>query len=133
MKFANLKSLGHNIADSLASGVGLMIGVYTMDVFGEATSSKNGFIVIDVLQGRCVAGEASRGLEQAVALYRDALPSMCEKHGLALTDIAALQARYGVDAAYGPHFSVTVADSSNRRSTDRYLGRPGRRLARKRR
>lgn len=33
MKFGVLRSIGHNIADSLASGIGLMIGVYTTNVF----------------------------------------------------------------------------------------------------
>ena len=36
MKHDELRSIGHNIADSLASGCGLMIGVYDMDIFGEA-------------------------------------------------------------------------------------------------
>ncbi len=35
MKHAVLKSVAHNIADSLASGIGLMIGIYEMDVFGD--------------------------------------------------------------------------------------------------
>jgi hypothetical protein len=35
--------------------------------------------------------------------------------GLDLVDIVVLRARYGVDAAYGLHFSVTARDSSNRR------------------
>ncbi len=33
MKLGELKSLGHNIADSLASGVGVLIGVYVTDIF----------------------------------------------------------------------------------------------------
>ena len=36
MKFDELRSIGHNIADSLASGIGLLIGYYQMDIFGEA-------------------------------------------------------------------------------------------------
>jgi hypothetical protein len=133
VKFANLKALGHNVADSLASGVGFMIGVYTMDVFAEATSSKDGFIVVDFLQGKCIEGEASCSLNRAAQLYRDALPSLCAKHGLDIADIVMLRVRYGVDAAYGPHFSVTVEDSSKRRSTDGYVGFPGRRLTTRRR
>jgi hypothetical protein len=43
MKFGELKSIGHNIADSLASGIGLMIGVYEMDIFGEAANSHEGY------------------------------------------------------------------------------------------
>ena len=36
MKHAELRACAHNVADSLASGIGLMIGHYDMDVFGEA-------------------------------------------------------------------------------------------------
>jgi hypothetical protein len=32
MKHDDLRSIGHNIAHSLASGIGLMIGVYNMDI-----------------------------------------------------------------------------------------------------
>lgn len=42
MKFGKLKSLGHNLADSMASGMGFLIGVYHMDVFAEATASEEG-------------------------------------------------------------------------------------------
>jgi hypothetical protein len=55
MKFGTLKSIGHNVADSLASGVGLMIGVYEMDVFGEVTSTPEGFIEVDFLTGDTTA------------------------------------------------------------------------------
>ena len=33
MKFGELKSIGHNIADSLACGPGFLIGVYCTDIF----------------------------------------------------------------------------------------------------
>ena len=128
MKIGELKSLGHNVADSLASGIGFMIGVYAMDVFGEATSSADGYIAVDFLRGTCLGNEGSDSLRRAVALYRDALPDMCEKHGLTLSAIAALQARYGVDKVYGPHFTVIVEDTNGRRSSDRYIGVPGKRL-----
>lgn len=42
MKFDTLRSIGHNIADSLGSGIGLLIGVYEMDVFGEAAGAPDG-------------------------------------------------------------------------------------------
>jgi hypothetical protein len=47
MKFGTLKSIGHNIAESLASGIGMMIGVYEMDVFGEAAAAPQGYIEVD--------------------------------------------------------------------------------------
>lgn len=42
MKFDTLRSIGHNIADSLGSGIGLLIGVYEMDVFGERQAPLKG-------------------------------------------------------------------------------------------
>jgi hypothetical protein len=48
-------AIGHNIADSLGSGVGLPIGVYFTDVFGEASRLPEGFIVIDFLTGKSIA------------------------------------------------------------------------------
>lgn len=42
MKFDELKSIGHNIADALGSGIGLMISVYEMDVNGEASATPEG-------------------------------------------------------------------------------------------
>jgi len=132
MKHGSLKSLGHNIADSLASGIGLMIGVYEMNVFAEAASTSEGFIKVDFLSASLSGGDASSGLSRAIGLYRDALPTLCEKHGIDPKQIKTLEARYGTDPVYGPHFTVTVEDSDGRRSTDQYVGVPGKRLRRRR-
>jgi hypothetical protein len=51
MKFDELRSVGHNVASSLASGCGILIGVYDMDVFGEVSRSGEGFIEVDFLTG----------------------------------------------------------------------------------
>jgi len=132
MRFSALKSVGHNIADSLASGIGLMIGVYEMDVFGEAAAGAEGYIEVDFLQGTTSGSPASRKLLRAISLYStEALPDLCEKHGIKVDDFKMLRARFGVDRAYGLHFSVTVANGSGKSSTDRYLGVPGRRLRRR--
>jgi hypothetical protein len=47
MKFDELRSIAHNIADSLASGNGFLIGVYDMHLFGEASQSPEGFMTVD--------------------------------------------------------------------------------------
>lgn len=130
MKHGSLKSLGHNMADSLASGVGLMIGVYDINVFAEAASTPEGYIEVDFLNAELQGGEVSPGLIKAIKLYRDALPAMCAKHGLNLRDIKTLDARFGTDPVYGPHFRVTVESRDGKRSTDQYVGLPGRRLRR---
>ncbi|PRA51826.1 hypothetical protein CQ062_19645 [Ochrobactrum sp. MYb68] len=81
MKFGELKSIGHNIADSLASGVGLMIGVYEMDIFGEAARSSEGYILVDFIHGTFSGAEPSASLSKAISLYTQALDELCRKHG----------------------------------------------------
>ena len=132
MKFGALKSVGHNVADSLASGIGLMIGVYSMDVFGEAAAGPEGYIEVDFLLGTTSGSPASRKLLRAISLYRDALPDLCRKHGVRIEEFKTLRARFGIDKAYGPHFAVTVVNRTGKSSTDQYLGTPGRRLKRRR-
>jgi hypothetical protein len=56
MKFDELRSIGHNIADSLASGIGLLIGFYDMNIFHEAHRSREGFITVDFLTGKTSGG-----------------------------------------------------------------------------
>jgi hypothetical protein len=127
MRHGELRSIAHNIADSLACGMGFMIGVYQMDVFGEASASAGGAVTIDLLAGTVVEGDASSSLRRAVELYRDALPALCARHGGSVDDFRALKVRYW--SAHGdPRFAVTVEDSSGRRSTTEYGGVAARRL-----
>jgi hypothetical protein len=127
MKHAQLRSVAHNIADSLACGVGLMIGVYEMDVFGEAARSAGGAIVVDVLAGSVVEGDASPDLRDAVALYRDALAGLCARHGGSIDEFRELKVRYW-SVPTGRRFAVTVEDASGRRSTTEYGGLAAQRL-----
>lgn len=131
MKLGELKSVGHNIADSFASGIGLLVGVYEMNVFAEAASGPEGFIVVDFLAGSTSSKAASASLRKAIRRYRDALPELCSKHGLDVSNIARLEARFGTDSVYGPHFTVTVESADGKRSTDKYVGVPGKRLRRR--
>jgi hypothetical protein len=128
MKFGQLKSLGHNIADSLGSGIGLMIGIYEMDIYAEASANEEGFIAVNFLDGTVSGSPLSAGLRAAIGLYRDALPGFCEKHGIAFSDIRTLTARYGTDRIYGPHFLVCVESADGRKAADQYAGIPGRRV-----
>jgi hypothetical protein len=124
MKHAVLASLGHNIADSLASGIGLMIGVYDMDVFREAAASPEGYIKVDFLTGATSGGAPSASLTRAIALYAEVLPDLCEKHHAQVTDFAKLSARYSVKELTAA-FVVSVTDRSGKNSTRRYVGAPG--------
>ncbi|WOH67120.1 hypothetical protein [Bradyrhizobium sp. BWA-3-5] len=127
MKFDELRSIGHNIADSLASGIGFLIGIYQTDVFGEARRNPEHCIVVDFLTGEIVEGRASRSLADAIALYGKALPDLCAKHRGSPNMFRELTARYSVDT-HGPRFVVTVEDYKGHRAVDEYVGVLGRRI-----
>lgn len=46
-KLGTIKAIGHNFADSFASGIGLLVGYYSMDIFAEAAAGPEGFILVD--------------------------------------------------------------------------------------
>jgi hypothetical protein len=128
MKHAVLTSIGHNISDSLASGIGLMIGVYEMDVFGEAGRSPDGFIEVDFLTGATRGAKPTPFLANAIRLYAEALPSLCERQGVSVADFKRLVARFQRSGTPpSPEFIVEVEDRAGKVSHDRYLGVPGRR------
>lgn len=128
MKLGELKSLGHNLADSFASGIGLLVGVYEMDVFAEAAASDFGYIEVNFLDASTKCSTISERLEGAIKCYSNALPELCKKHSIDPSQIKTLIARFGSDAIYGPHFTVSVESIDGRSSTDRYIGFPGKRM-----
>lgn len=128
MKLGELKSLGHNLADSFASGIGLLVGVYVMDVFAEAAANDPGFIEVNFLDASTTGSAISGALQGAIKSYSNALPELCKKHSIEPSQIKTLIARFGTDSVYGPHFIVSVESIDGRSSTDRYIGIPGKRL-----
>jgi hypothetical protein len=127
MKFNELRSIGHNIADSLASGTGLLIGVDGMDIFDEAGRSPEGFITVDFLTGTTEGGTPSPSLAHAISPYRDALGDLCRRHGTSPSAFRQLTARYST-STLDVRFVVTVEDNDGRRAVDQYVGTPGRRV-----
>lgn len=133
MKFDALCAIGHNLADSLASGCGLLVGSYAMDVFGEAAHSPCGFIEVDLLTGAWSGGPPSEKLAQAFRDYAGlGLDRLCASHRTDRTAFAALTARFAVDRVHGVHFTVTTTDHRGRCSEGHYNGWPGRRVHRRR-
>jgi hypothetical protein len=128
MKLGELKSLGHNLADSFASGIGLLVGYYEMNVFAEAAASDPGFVEVNFLNASVAGSPISQSLQGAINCYRDAVPELCKKHNIDFSQIRTLTARFGSDKVYGSHFMVTVESMDGRSSTDRYIGIPGKRL-----
>src|SRR5262245_32400457 len=110
MKFDQLCSIGHNIAASLASGIGLPIGLYLTDIFGEASHLSNGDLTVDFLKGSCVDGTPSPSLSRSLTLYADVLVDLCEKHGTSPSAFRKLTAQYSVDTRGKRRFLVTVED-----------------------
>lgn len=128
MKHGEIRSIAHNAADSLASGICLMIGIYDVDVFAEAAQSPDGAITVDFLQGRVVGARPDPWLRAAVRRYRDAVAERFARHGSSLEDqVRDMKVRFWSDHL-GPRFAVTVEDSAGRRSTTEYGGRPGKRV-----
>lgn len=128
MKLGVLRSIGHNLADSFACGMGLLVGVYHIDVFGEARVSRDGVITVDFLKGVPIACEPSTTLRHAISLYGRALDDLCGRHGAKRSDFADLRVRFGVDKVRGQNFTVTVEDERGRRAEDVYVCLPGRRI-----
>ena len=127
MKIGTLRSIAHNMADSLGGGCGILIGVYEMNVFGEATRSTGGVITIDFLAARATQGRASRALLLAVAKYRRVLPVLCAKQGASIEDFRMLTARYSGDV-FHRRIVVTVRDRLGRCYVDEYVGIPARHI-----
>lgn len=110
-----------------------MIGLFQTDIFGEAAAQAPGYIEVDFLHGTLAGSPFSPSLSSGVALYcKEALPVLCEKHGVNLVEVKALQARFSVHPVFGPQFVVTVENRLGKRSEDHYAGYSGRRLRRHR-
>jgi hypothetical protein len=133
MKLGELTSFGHNIADSVASGMCFMLGTYFIDIFGEAAASPEGHVLVDFVAGTTSGSPVSEGLSRAIQRCSELLPELAKKHGLDASEIRTLQARFGTDPVAGPHFRVTVESSDGRRSEDQYAGIPGKRFSKARR
>lgn len=128
MKIGALQSIGHNLADSVASGLGFLIGVYSMDVYGEASAMPEGYIEVDFLTGATTGGKPSSSLARALKLYSEiALPRLCETHGATLCEFRRLDVRFWPGPMYG-RFEVKVEGRKGRVSTAEYEGAPGRRV-----
>jgi hypothetical protein len=127
MKIGTLRAIAHNVADSLGSGCGLLVGVYDMNVFGEAKKSPGGVIAIDFLAAKAIQGKVSRTLASAIAKYRAVLPDLCAKHDASIEDFRTLTARYSGDLFDG-RIVVTVQDRIGRCYVDEYIGTPARHI-----
>jgi hypothetical protein len=123
VKFRQLESIAHNIADSLGSGIGMLVGHYEMDVFGEAAQSPEGYILVDFLIGTSTGGTPSPYLAKAIASYQKGLVDLCEKHGTKPAAFRELTAHFSAPR----HIVVTVRDEAGCHSSREFVGTPARR------
>lgn len=131
MKFDQLRSIGHNIADSLASGDSLLFGFFEgpkLSVFGAALHSPERRVVVDFLIGQATQGEVSPRLARTIADSPDALAFLCKKHCTSPTMFRELSASYSAGGPGQYSFTVAIEDNSGRRALDEYVGIPGKRI-----
>lgn len=127
MKHDRLCAIGHNLADSMASGLAFVIGYYPMDVFSEAASSPGGVIEVDFLTGVIARGEASENLKGAAARFAKVLPAFCQENGADAADFIAFSAAFEA-TALERRVSLLVTDRSGRSTTTEYAGAPLKRV-----
>lgn len=123
MKHGRLCAIGHNLADSLASGLSFVIGYHPTDVFGEAADSPEGAMEVDFLHGRIVRGNASENLVLAARRFAERLPAFCRENGADVADFEILSAVFET-AAFDRRVLVTVKDREGRQSVTEYTGLP---------
>jgi hypothetical protein len=101
--------------------------MYDLDVFGEARSAPEGLLTVDFLRGVVLDGQVSEKLAEAIACYKDVLPSLCEKQGGSVSDFREFTAHYYGRSADG-RFVVTIQSQKGKRSSTDYEGNSGRRI-----
>jgi len=96
--------------------------MYELNIFGEAANSPKQLIEVDFLAGTATVGPISPTLSEAVVRLREALPKLCEKHGVPVRAFRQLRACYS-----GPSitFVVTTEDAQGYLASDTYTGIPG--------
>jgi hypothetical protein len=118
MKFDVVRSIGHNIAASLASGDNMPTAQWDTDPFAEAEQSPHGFVYVDFLTG--TSNSLSPTFERGIAMFGEALIELCQKHGTSPAVFRRLEAKYLHDVQ--KRFFVTIEDDLGRSVTDEYSG-----------
>jgi hypothetical protein len=126
MKHDHLCAIGHNLADSLASGMCFIIGIWGTDVFGEAASG-DGVIEVDFLSGQIINGTCSDNLRSAAKRFAEVLPEFCRANGADVSDFVALSATFHA-ATLDHRVSLNVTDRNGHHSLTQYAGLPLKRL-----
>lgn len=126
MKHAQLQAIVHNVADSLGSGICLMIGYYAVDVYSDARNSPTGTIKVDLLRGVVMEGDAGEALLGALKHIPAALADQCEKAGGSWAEYRRAEVVFH-GRRPEPGFTIVVEDQKGKRIETDYQGWPARR------
>lgn len=124
MKHATLHSIAHNLGDSFACGIGLLIGSYDLDIYHLAAKSQNGRISCDFLNSAVVEGALDTKHRNAFERYCEALPKLAASQGASLSDFSVLILTFWAGKHFGLGFDADVADHAGKRSVRSYRGIP---------
>lgn len=129
MRFGTLRSIAHNLGDSISTGLGLPIGLDGYDIFEEAKNSSEGFLEIDFIAGAICGAMPSTVLSDALLQYTRWLHELAAIHGATLDDFSRLTLRFADSKPYGRHFVATIANQRGRSDGTVYDGAGGLTLA----
>ncbi|WP_454796910.1 hypothetical protein [Novosphingobium lindaniclasticum] len=127
MKFDDLCSLAHNVADSFGSGASLLFN-YGFYPYDDAKRSEDGLLEVDFLNGQVISGLPCNEVRERVSFAPKVITDLCARYGQSSDVFAILRARYVVTAV-GRRYEVTVTDRGGRTRIDLYDGIKGSRLA----
>jgi hypothetical protein len=126
MKFDDLRSIAHNIADSFGSGASLLFN-YGFWPYEDAECSPDGVLEVDFLRAIVLSGQPSKELLDRLSHAPRLVADLCARHGQSADAFACFRTRY-VKTGVERRYEVTVTDRSGRTRTDHYDGDSGRKL-----
>ena len=127
VKHAVLRSIAHNLADSISSGCCLLISDHDIGVYDEAKQTEEKCITVDLLQGTVLEHGASIKLTSQIRQCSVALEGLARSQGASCREFTEITVRFWTNELTN-RFSVSVRDRDGRRTTTEFTGRPGKRV-----
>jgi hypothetical protein len=123
MKQGQLHAIAHNLADSIASGCSLLLGIYEFSIGAQIAKSPTGRVVIDCLHPRLIEGELTSDMRKLIAAIPGGLTRLCEDEHGAREDFSEL--RLVFSTTYVAMEVETIVGGNGRAATSRlFAGRP---------
>jgi hypothetical protein len=83
-------AIAHNLADSIASGCSLLLGVYDFSIGAHITESPSGRVVIECLQPLLIEGTLNSEIRELLAALPAGLTKLCDDEGGSPEDFSVL-------------------------------------------